>query len=62
VKLLVQAVVDHRGIFLEYELGWPGSVADTAAFKQSELWLNKGKYFEDDEYILADKGEAQLLF
>jgi hypothetical protein len=53
---LVQAVVDHRGIFTDFELGWPGSVADTIAFKESELWRNKGKYFEDDEYILADKG------
>ena len=42
MKLLVQAVVDHHGSFLEYELGWPGSVADTVALKQSELWLNKG--------------------
>ena len=48
MQLLVQAVVDHGGIFL----GWAGL----------EVWLNKGKYFENDEYILADKGEAYLLF
>ena len=48
--------MDHRGIFLEYGLGWPGSVADTTAFKQSELWTKKGQYFECDEYILADRG------
>jgi hypothetical protein len=35
---LVQAVVDHRGIFTDFELGWPGSVVDTIAFKESELW------------------------
>jgi len=58
--------VDHHGIILEYELGWPGSVADTTAFKQSDLWVKKGDYFEADEYILADKGmtssqQCQLL-
>ena len=53
---MVQAICDHRGIFLGYELGWPGSVSDVVVLKQSEVWINRGKYFEQDEYILADKG------
>jgi len=61
-QLLVQAVVDHRGIFTQYELGWPGSVADTRAFKDSDLWQHKSKYFEDDEYMLADKGKQEKPF
>ncbi|KIJ43361.1 hypothetical protein M422DRAFT_253243 [Sphaerobolus stellatus SS14] len=59
---LIQAICDHRGIIIEYELGWPGSVADTMAFKESELWQNRGKYFEDDEYVLADKGYPLTKF
>lgn len=38
-------------------MGWPGSVQDTAVFKESDLWLKKAQHFEDDEYILADKGK-----
>ena len=58
---MVQAICDHRGFFIEYELGWPGSVADVTVFKQSKVWVNKAKYFEDDEYILADKGSLSTL-
>ena len=58
---MVQAIFDHWGIFIEYELGWPGSVVDVTVFKQSEVWMNKAKYFEDDEYLLADKGLLSTL-
>ena len=53
---MIQAICDHHGIFTEYELGWPGSVVDVMVFKQSEVWMKKEKYFDEDEYILADKG------
>ena len=55
-QFAIQAICDHHGIFTEYELGWPGSVADVTVFKQSEVWLKKAKYFAEDEYILGDKG------
>lgn len=58
---MVQVVCDHRVIFTEYVLGWPGSVADTMAFKMSDLWLKRENYFEEDEYILADKGVYSLF-
>lgn len=52
----MQAVCDHLGRFQSYELGWPGSVTDVTMFKESELWLNKERYFEEDEYVLVDRG------
>ena len=58
---MVQAICDHRVNFIEYELGWQGSVANVTVFKQSEVWVNKAKYFEDDEYLLADKGLLSTL-
>lgn len=55
-QIVVQAVCDHRSIFTEFDMGWPGSVQDTTVFRESHIWKNKSKYFKDDEYILADKG------
>lgn len=37
-------------------MGWPGSVQDTTVFRESRIWKNKSEHFEDDEFILADKG------
>ena len=56
LKIVIQAVCDHRSIFTEFDMGWPGSVQDTAVFKESDLWRKKSQHFDDDEYILADKG------
>lgn len=55
-QFVIQAICDHRGIFTSYEIGWPGSVTDATVFKESDMWLRKADYFEDDEYILVDKG------
>ena len=52
---MCQAVTDHRRRFTDYELGWPGSVHDSTVFKQSDIWMHRGAYFEDDEYLLVDK-------
>jgi len=61
-EFMIQAICYHHGIFTEYEIGWPGSVADVMVFKQSEVWMQKEKYFDEDEYILADKGELNAFF
>ncbi|KAI5118856.1 hypothetical protein M0805_005300 [Coniferiporia weirii] len=54
--LAVQAICDHNLRFTQFEMGWPGNVQDTTVFRESDVWLKKVKYFEDNEYILADKG------
>jgi len=55
-EFMIQVICDHCGIFTKYELGWPGSVVNVMVFKQSKVWMKKAKYFDKDEYILADKG------
>ena len=42
-------------------MGWPGSVQDTRVFRSSALWIERGKYFADDEFILADKGKLSVF-
>lgn len=37
-------------------MGWPGSVQDTTVFRESQIWKEKSAHFNDDEYLLADKG------
>jgi hypothetical protein len=56
IKITIQVIVDHRGVILDYELGWPGCVTDTTMFKQSKIWKDRHVYFEPGEYILVDKG------
>ena len=36
-SLVVQAVVDHRGKFIDVYLGWPGSVHDARVFSNSPM-------------------------
>lgn len=48
--------------FTAYEIGWPGSVTDSTVFKQSDMWLRKELYFEEDEYILVDKGTFTHIY
>jgi hypothetical protein len=60
-QFVVQAICDHRGIFTDYELGWPGSVADSTIFKESDMWKRRHTYFDEDEYILVDKGKSILI-
>lgn len=43
-------------------MGWPGSVSDSTIFKESDMWINREKYFADDEYILVDKGAVFTIF
>ncbi|GJF00846.1 DDE superfamily endonuclease [Phanerochaete sordida] len=54
--LVLQAVVDNRGMFMAYEFGWPGCVQDSRVFTESDLWVNREKYFREHEFILVDKG------
>jgi hypothetical protein len=61
LQFVIQAICDHRGIFTDYELGWPGSVANSTIFKESEMWLKRHEYFAEGEYILVDKGVFVIL-
>ncbi|THU93415.1 hypothetical protein K435DRAFT_903694 [Dendrothele bispora CBS 962.96] len=53
--------IDHRGIFTSYDFGWPGSVQDSRVFRNSDLWINRERYFRTHEYILVDKGALSFI-
>jgi len=36
------------------EVGWPGSVHDNRVWLNSEIYLNRDKYFDRWEYLLGD--------
>ncbi|CAG8710521.1 691_t:CDS:1, partial [Dentiscutata heterogama] len=50
----LQAVVDHKGIFINYDLGYPASVHDAKVFRNSSLYRCRNQLFEGNDYVLAD--------
>ncbi|CAG8772411.1 21867_t:CDS:2, partial [Gigaspora rosea] len=51
---IAEAVVDHQGIFINYDLGYPASVHDANVFRNSSLYRCKNQLFEETDYVLAD--------
>jgi hypothetical protein len=49
-----QAIVDHRGIFTDYEIGWPGSVHDAKVYRNSFFYQNVSTLIEGWDYLLGD--------
>ncbi len=49
-----QGIVDYRSIFINYIIGWSGSVYDARVYSNSDFFLNKEKYIEEDDYVLGD--------
>lgn len=49
-----QAIVDHRGVFTDYEIGWPGSVHDAKVYRNSFFYQNVSTLIEGWDYLLGD--------
>ena len=49
-----QGIVDFKGIFINYVIGWPGSVHDARVYSNSDFFLNRTEYIEGENYILGD--------
>ncbi len=49
-----QGIVDFKGIFINYVIGWPGSVHDARVYSNSDFFLNRTEYIEGEDYILGD--------
>lgn len=54
-SVILQAVSDHRLLFLDIFVGWPGSSHDARVFKNSPLFLDSAeKVIPKNKYILGD--------
>ena len=53
--MILQAVVDNAGKFIDIYTGWPGSVHDSRVLKNSPIFVRK-LYPPKDYYLLADSG------
>jgi hypothetical protein len=49
-----QGIVDYRGIFIDYEIGWPGSVHDAKVYRNSFFYQNVSTLIEGWDYLLGD--------
>uniref|UniRef100_A0A8C3I5I3 DDE Tnp4 domain-containing protein n=1 Tax=Chrysemys picta bellii TaxID=8478 RepID=A0A8C3I5I3_CHRPI len=55
-SMVLQALVDHRGRFININVGWPGKVHDARVFRNSGLFrrLQEGIYFPDHKITTGD--------
>ncbi|XP_055084002.1 putative nuclease HARBI1 [Periophthalmus magnuspinnatus] len=54
-SIILQAVCDHQGHFIDTYVGWPGSVHDARVLRNSPLY-QRGLYPPPGHFILADRG------
>ncbi len=55
-SIAMMIVCDYQKRIRFLHTGFCGSAHDSRVFKNSPLWLNSEKFFEEQEYILADSG------
>ncbi|GES77980.1 protein ANTAGONIST OF LIKE HETEROCHROMATIN PROTEIN 1-like [Rhizophagus clarus] len=48
-----QEIVNFKGIFINYIIGWSGSVHNAQVYANSDFFLNKAKYIDGDDYVLV---------
>ena len=54
MDIQLQGIVDYRGIFINYEIGWPGFVYNAKVYKNSYFYQNVFKIIKGDEFLLGD--------
>lgn len=54
----LQAICDWSGRFIWVSMGQTARVHDSHVFKTTDLYRNPYKYFDPEEYLLADKAYA----
>ncbi|CAG8533358.1 13963_t:CDS:2, partial [Dentiscutata heterogama] len=50
----LQRIVNHKGLFINYDIGWPASVHDAKVFQNSNIYKQSTNFFEREEYLLGD--------
>ncbi|CAG8664161.1 6218_t:CDS:1, partial [Dentiscutata heterogama] len=58
----LQAIVDHKGYFTCYEIGWPASVHNAKVFKYSYLYRNNNLFCKNEDYLLGDSAYSLLTW
>ncbi|CAM5074464.1 unnamed protein product [Natator depressus] len=55
-SMVLQALVDHKGHFIDINMGWLGKVHDARIFRNSGLFeqLQEGTYFPDQKITIGD--------
>jgi hypothetical protein len=61
-SIQLQGIVNHKGIFIDYEIGWPGSVHDAKVYKNSYFYQNVSKIIKGDEFLLGDSAYPLSTF
>ena len=49
-----QGIVNDKGIFTNFDIGWPGSVHDARVFRNSSFYKNYSHFIQGDDYLLGD--------
>ncbi|GES92222.1 putative nuclease HARBI1 [Rhizophagus clarus] len=49
-----QGIVNDKGIFTNFDIGWPGSVHDARVFRNSSFYKNYSHLIQGDDYLLGD--------
>ena len=49
-----QDIVDYRGIFTSYDVGWPGSVHDAKVYRHSYFYKNKSSLIQENDFLISD--------
>ncbi|CAG8801095.1 13468_t:CDS:2, partial [Gigaspora margarita] len=58
----LQGIVDHKGLFINYDIGWPASVHDAKVFQNSNIYNQSTNFFKGEEYLLGDSAYPLLPF
>ncbi|CAG8809809.1 24598_t:CDS:2, partial [Gigaspora margarita] len=58
----LQGIVDYKGLFINYDIGWPASVHDAKVFQNSNIYKQSANFFEKEEYLLGDSAYSLVPF
>ncbi|GET52909.1 putative nuclease HARBI1 [Rhizophagus irregularis DAOM 181602=DAOM 197198] len=61
-SIQLQGIVDYRGMFIDYEIGWPGLIHDTKVYKNSYFYRNVSKIIKEEEYLLGNSAYPIFIF